>query len=263
MKQILWLVTIVFLSVSCATDKELKITQSAESKSRAELLIVDAVRAVLNVVPQYVATGMSPSSTVTMTSNVLLSDSTYPKVITLNYGLEDQVDGFGNNKRGKVLVTISSVNTLKGSFNIEFDNYYNNGSRLLGLLKADYSEVTSQPLYSILMSDSVRYTNANGTGSWNGTLSLLRTSGDNTIDVLDDVYSYEEDTKGQDVEAKTFTSKNEGSVTLDFSCKWLITSGMFEISPTDESPKLLKSNEQCDGVFEVGREGESPVYFEL
>ncbi len=263
MKQILWLVLVVFIGISCQNDKELVIIQSAKSKASAELLVVDAVRAVLNLVPQYVSTGVSPSSTVVMTSNVLLSDANYPKEITLNYGLENQVDVFGNNKRGKIFVTILSSDVLKGSFNVEFDNYYNNENRVLGLINAEYSEVVDQPHYSLLLSDSVRYQNPNGTASWRGELSLLRVYGDTTVDVLDDVYLYEENTNGQDIEGKTYDSKNEGKVFLDFSCRWLISSGIFAISPTDEPPKLLKSTEQCDGVYEVGRDGEDPAYFQL
>lgn len=246
---------------SCKNDKTSEITDSAESKTNAEYYFVSVFRETLELVPGFVASGISPDTLVRITTSANLEDDTYPKLIKVDFGSLSQTNSFGITRRGVVLVNIEQKDVLKSPFTIEFRDFYFNDTRLLGTIESSYSQVGTRSNYDLFLRDSSKCANANGTMSFNGSITLQQTFGENSITVLDDIYTYSEDTKGQDFLGRSYESKGDGSV--DFSCKYLFASGTGSFTANQEESLNYNYVSSCSGIVELTNSNDETLFFQL
>ncbi|MFT6717291.1 MAG: hypothetical protein ACJA0Q_001943 [Saprospiraceae bacterium] len=254
-----WSVIVVglLLFTSCKNDVSKDIVETSRSKTLAQYLFLDAFRQTIGVVPEFVAEGLKSGAAVTITTSSSFDNSAYPKTVTIDYGSVNQQDEMGINRRGKILVSVLSNKITKGDFKITFDKFYFNDTRMLGTLSSSFVGSISSDDYSLVLEESCKISNANGTMSLSGTMSLKMTEGNQSIDVFDDVYLLTEKTSGLDFSGDTYSANSTTGYTLDFSCRWIVVAGSGEVNPNDIAvQKLNFGSGSCDGIVtaEVGKD---------
>lgn len=254
---------LLVVTTACKNDITPEIAAVSKAKAQAEFYVLDAFRESLDLIPDFVATGVSPDATVVMTSSESLSNDVYPKLVTIDYGTSNQAGVNGISRRGKIQIELSQKEVMKAPFVMSFESFYINDTRLLGAIDADYTANGTKNNYALSLRDSTKCSNANGTMSWNGSLLLSQTAGETTKTVEDDVFTYQETSSGQDYEGLFFSSKTSETTMVDFSCKYLLTSGTFELTPKDKAVQKCSYSLDCDGRVKVEESKDSYLYFQL
>lgn len=265
MRKFIFLLILPLFFVDCKNDKTDDLVLVCKSKSLAEYFFLDAFRESLLLVPAYMVNGDSPDQGPTLSADENITSSVYPKLMTIDYGEINQLGQMGINRRGKIQVQIKGEEALKGSFTVSFDDFYINDTRLLGSFSSNLLDSQGKEGYRIELNESCKLSNANGTMSWSGILSLKTLSGKSTITPLDDTFALEETTEGQDFIGRSYSSKSKVSYKADFSCKWIITAGQGEINPTDRRPLTIDYDSKgCSEVINVlDGDEKNPLSFSL
>lgn len=258
------LLIVVLFFTSCKNDISDEIVDTSKAKTLAHYLFLDAFRTTLAEVPDFVVEGQDAASSVKVSTSSSFDISGYPKTITIDYGTTNQEDKMGISRRGRVKVLILSDKITKGDFKITFDEYYLNDSRMLGEITSKYTGSASGDNYSLTLNDTCKVANSNGTMSYNGDIALTMKSGKSTFDVYDDVYTIVENSKGQDFEGVSYSAKSAVDYLADFSCRWLISSGVSEVNPNDrELQTLTLGSGSCDGIVSAEYEKDKFISFQI
>ena len=240
MKNSLFILAFIALFISCKDNEKEIYTQSAKDATLAEQLTLDAFKEVLLITPGFVVNQSytdNPDITVFATPDI--SNSTYPKTITIDYG-EGATGILGKERKGKLQVTINSGTVITESLNIEFDNYFFGGTQLIGSVNHVYS---NNGYESEISDGGLSLINANGTMKWDGTFSLTLNSNNGTVNVNDDTYDFTCNTTGYDFSQTTFSFNSSSDHLIDFNCTNLITKGTSELAPNGEK------NQTCNDCF--------------
>jgi len=249
---------------SCKNDLSDEVIETSHAKTLAQYLFLDVFRQTLAVVPDYVANGSVNGASITISSSSSFNENTYPKIVTVDYGSVNQLDEMGINRKGKILVTILSDQITKGDFKISFEKFYLNDTRMLGEISSSYVGSASGDDYNLTLVDTSKITNGNGTMSFGADFTVKMTSGKQTFDVYDDLYTVSEKSWGQDFQGRSYTSSSAEAYIVDFSCRWLITSGMSEINPNDIQLQTLDmGNGGCEGVVTAEVKKDKFVSFQI
>ena len=240
----------MLLFSSCKNDRSPETVKAGHAKMLVQYLLLDAFRQVLHVVPAYAGSGDEKGLTVRVDKSFENDD--YPKVVTINYGGINKTDEFGINRRGKLSVTIADKEITKGSFRINFDEFWLNDSRLLGELNVNHSGGFLSERYDIVMEETCKLSNGNGVCSYSGEMQLNMVAGGNTFTVFDDLYHLIEKAKGQDFQRQPYESYSTSDYLADFSCRWILTSGQGLLNPLNEDDQNLDyGSGSCDGVVSI------------
>jgi hypothetical protein len=152
----------------------------------------------------------------------------------------------------------------KGNMVISFENYYLNDTRILGEISSSYVGSSAGDNYNLVLVDTSKISNGNGTMSFGAEFVVKMTSGKQTFDVYDDLYTVAEKSWGQDFSGRSYTSSTTTDYTMDFSCRWLITSGTCEVNANDIQLQTLDMGDGgCDGVVRTEVSKDEFVSFQV
>jgi len=262
-KQIIFIGIISILLFSCQKDDGEIYTQSAKDVALGERLVSDVLKQILHTTPNFI---IDPADTlidgVHLSSKPELNDSTFPKVITLDYG--DGITGsLGKIRKGKILVTINSGTIITEDLAVSFDKYSSDGSEIWGNINYIFNATNTQ--YSgELLNNGISIVNPNGTMKWDGTFTLTKISTSGTVSLEDDIYEFECTTDGIDFEQTSFTYNTSISHIIDFSCAEYITSGTSILKPNEKGSQTINfGNGNCDanGVIQLNNGSEKNFTF--
>ncbi|MDC1188461.1 hypothetical protein N8089_01590 [Flavobacteriales bacterium] len=250
MKKSIFILAFISIFISCKDDEKEIYTQSARDAALAEQLTLDALKEVLLITPDFVI-----NETYTKDSNIIvsatpdISNSTYPKTITIDYG--GGVTGIlGKERQGKLHVTINSGTVITENLKIEFDEYFSAGTQLIGSVNHIYDNGYE----SEILDDGLSLINANGTMKWNGTFSLTPNSNNGTVNISDDSYNFTCNTVGVDFSQTTFTFNSSTEHLINFACTHMITKGTSKLAPNGEKTQTVNfGTGGCDATAAISQ----------
>ena len=263
MNKLIFIILVTIL-VSCKKDSQSEIVQSAKDKSLAQMSFLDVFKNTLDIVPLYTIGSSEIDSNIRISITPSLISSSYPKIISIDYGSVGYVGIDGKTRSGKIYITLSGDGILNDPFDITFEDFSINETILLGTINCEKNITSSNFEYNLVLNSDVKCMNANGTMSWNGVGLLNRVSGDATVSVLDDIYEFSETTQGQDFKGRSYDSRSVLNYTVDFSCRYLVIGGISDFNPNKLDVQVVDYGEKsCDGQASVSVPDLTKFYFIL
>tara|TARA_B110000211_G_C14003015_1_gene519429 strand:- start:468 stop:1265 length:798 start_codon:yes stop_codon:yes gene_type:complete len=232
MKEVFSAVLITLCLFGCKDDSKEIYSQSAKDQSLAEVITMDVFEEVLTITPTYIIDGKYAADTnIIITSYPLLTDPSYPKTITIDYG-NGVVGTDGKTRKGKIKILINSGTVLTEDLEIEFDDYVSEGNTVYGSVNYAYTNLNSTVSYDVTLNGTgLTFISANGTMKWDGDFLITRASGENTPSISDDIFKLSGSTTGVDFSGTSYAVKTETDHTIDFDCNEIITAGTSKITP--------------------------------
>lgn len=247
-KNIIILFLAGFISISCKKDNSEIYTQSAKDTALGEVLIIDVLKQILYTSPNFLIDEQdSIINGIILSSESAVSESNFPKTITIDYG--DGVTGFlGKTRKGKIILKINSGTVITENLDVSFENFSSDGSLIWGNIFYTYNPSISG-YYGELMNNGISIVNPNGTMKLKGTFSLSKSSTSGTTDLTDDIYDFECATNGTDFEQTRFDYSTSKKHTIDFSCKDYIISGESILIPYEKASQTITFGDgNCDAI---------------
>tara|TARA_Y100000589_G_scaffold285588_1_gene285185 strand:- start:1403 stop:2197 length:795 start_codon:yes stop_codon:yes gene_type:complete len=243
---ILFLVSVI--SISCTKDNSEVYTQSAKDTALGEVLIVDVLKQILYTSPNFLIDEQdSIINGIILSSEPAVSDSIFPKTITIDYG--DGVTGvLGKTRKGKIILKINSGTVITENLDVSFENFSSDGSSIWGNILYTYNPSISG-YDGELVNSGISIVNSNGTMKLNGTFSLSKSSTSGTADLTDDIYDFECATNGTDFEQTSFDYNTSKKHIIDFSCKDYIIAGESSLMPYEKASQTITFGDgNCDAI---------------
>ncbi|MBI35885.1 MAG: hypothetical protein CMP67_11045 [Flavobacteriales bacterium] len=242
----LFLASVVF--ISCKKDNSEVYTQSAKDAALGEVLIVDVLKQILYTSPNFLIDEQdSIINGIILSSEPEVSDSAFPKTITIDYG--DGVTGvLGKMRKGKIILKINSGTVITENLEVSFENFSSDGSSMWGNILYAYNPAISG-YDGELLNNGISIVNPNGTMKLNGSFSLSKSSTSGTVDLMDDIYDFECVTSGIDFEQTSFDYNTSKKHVVDFSCKDYIISGESNLMPYEKASQIITFGDgNCDAI---------------
>ncbi len=246
MKKLSFFLIVSLLVIGCKKDNLDTYTRAAKDSALGEQLISEVLREVLVYIPNYVINqNYSGNDGLFITSSPEITESSYPKRISLNYG--DGIDGdLLRKKEGKIIVTINSGTVISENLYITFEDFKSEGTKILGHINYNYNQSNSG-YDGELPSDGMSFINANGTMKLYGIFSFSKNSTQGTVDLKDDFYNFTCNTNGIDFNQTQFTYVSTSNHLIDFSCNNYIKSGRSNLKPNGKNIQTVDFGSQnCD-----------------
>lgn len=246
------------LIIGCRKEEEEIYTQSAKDATFAAHLSFDVLREVQRICPEFIVNQSYSSNSIIVTSTPDISNSDYPKTISINYGTETE-GIFGEKRSGIIMVTINSGNILSDSLHISFDDYNVGGTQINGEIEFNFTN----NIYQISFGENgLSLVNANGTMLFNGSGTLSLSSNNNTVSILDDIYEASFDNvTGVDYNQRSFTYASSNQI-VDFNCSHLITDGTAIVTPNQKNKQTISyGSNSCDNLGSVTNSSSTQANF--
>ena len=201
--------------------------------------------------------------------SVTFSDTTYPYVITIDFGSASCPGFFEAELQGQVTAAVSGPRENVGSsISIILDNVSVDGYEALGTINilSKGSNAAGNLEYGYKVVDGVITLIGTKEGdkvSWNCDYNWeLKETGSQPGFVLDDLYIISGSASGVNREGKRFTAAIEGSLQKEIACRWN-RSGIVKITPDDLKERTVdfggencsETSGCCDNLasVEIGR----------
>jgi hypothetical protein len=235
-----------FFFVCCKKDNNEVYTQAAKDAVLGERLIVDVLQQISYTCPNFIANEEdSVINGINLSVQPALSDSAYPKTITIDYGIG--ITGIlGKMRKGKIIVVINSKKFTTEDLAVSFNDYSSDGSEIWGHINYIYN-ISKNGYNGELLEDGISIINANGTMKLDGIFSFEKTSTSGTSSLIDDSYDFQCTTTGIDFEQTSFSYNSSSSHSIEFSCKDYITSGTSIVTPHEKKAQTVNfGSGNCD-----------------
>ena len=197
----------------------------------------------------------------TVTINPAWNDTTWPKVMEIDFGPTNCQGVYGINRKGKLVVTLTDRYRNPGStLTIQPQNYYVNNIKLEGT-----KTITNQGLningnleYDVdVVNGKLTLQNGN-TMTWQSSRTNEWVEGDSTTlfthglsGICDDVYLITGSASGVNRQGVGFSVNITSPLKKEVCCRWLV-SGNLEISPNGLSTRYLDfGSGACDNEADV------------
>lgn len=250
-KTILFLFSLFFI-LSCKKDSDELYIQTAKDVILGERLIVDVLQQVLYTSPNFLINEEdSVINGIKLSSQPELSDSAYPKTITIDYG-SGIIGVLGKMRKGKIIVKVNSNQALTEDLAISFDEYSSDGSEVWGYINYMHNTV-SKGYDGEILEDGISIINANGTMKLDGTFSFSKKSISGSSSLADNKYDFECNITGVDFKQTSFSYSTGSNHSIDFECIHYITSGTSLLTPHKKNSQTINfGSGKCDsnGVIE-------------
>lgn len=260
--------TIAVIFSSCKKSKLDKATTTSIDNSYAESAFND----VYKVVDETASDEDGNKSTnyytfgncATVNVNPAWPDSTFPKTITIDFGTTNCLGTDGNNRRGKIIYTISGrYRTLNTHIDVSLENYYLNDYKVEGTKSIINNGKNSDghTNYTISILNGKITTPDNKIITWESTRNREWFSGEETTfmtpdtvnggllginGLTDDVYHITGSASGVNSEGRSYTLTITSYLQVQFGCRW-IQKGTIEIQPDELSKRTINyGNGDCD-----------------
>lgn len=247
MRKLISIFFVVLSVVACKDDEKEAYSQSAKDSSLSEAITMDVIEQVLTIVPIYVVEGKyAADSTIGLSASPILSDNTYPKTITIDYGI-GTTGPDGNIRKGKIKIVVNSGTILNEDLHLSFDEYNYNGNTLYGQFDLAYSNSGKVSYTSDFSEGSLTFVSANGTMKWKSSFVLIKEDGGSTSTVSDDVFSFSGTANGIDLSGTSYALVTATDHSIDFGCKYLIKAGSSVLTPNEKDAQTVSfGSGSCD-----------------
>lgn len=233
--------------VACKDDDKETYSQSAKDCSTSEAITMDVIEQVLTIVPVYIVEGKyEADSNIVLSASPALSENTYPKTITIDYGTG--VTGpDGNIRKGKIFLEVNSGTILSEDLSISFDEFNYNGNTLYGEFELMYSNPGKVNYTSDFSAGNLTFVSANGTMKWKSSFVMSRQEGGSTSNIGDDVFSFSGTADGIDLSGTSYSLVTGIEHVIDFNCKHFIKSGSSVLTPNEKGEQTVSyGSGSCD-----------------
>lgn len=247
-----------FLLLGCSPKEEDIYQQAAKDNTFAHQLSIDVLKEVLTIVPDFIVDrGNNRSDDILITATPIITEDTYPKTITINYGT-GVTDERGKTRSGEITVTLNSSNILSENLTIAFDNYKVNNTQIVGV----YNFTKTGSGYSAnTNSENIALINPNGTMLFQSVFILNRTTTRGTANLADDYYTLTFTSNGVDFNQRAFNASSNSTHLIKFDCLELITSGTATIQPTGKGDQSINlGTEGCDNIGLLTTDGNTVTF---
>ena len=246
-------ISFAFAVSSCQPDETTTaatadvVAVTATDEAQAAAVNNEVVAVADDYTPSFTATSAKVKSeeTASTVDSVLITvdrpdATTYPKVVTINFGTTGFTGKRGNVLKGKIIVTISNRMNIPGATRtITFENFSVNGN---SIKEAKVVTCKSDVAWTITANDTI--TREDGTViTWSTDRTRTRTSDNQTPLIFwDDTYSITGTSSGTNAKGKTY------SMTID-DANPLIVDGAF---PYFTKGKVTLTSETKTVLFDYG-----------
>lgn len=251
--KLLILLTLIFLSLvySCKKDEEVTIdnsTVSVKDNGAAENLFADIKKVVEEAANDEgqsargeKAGSYSFGTCATVTINPAWGDTTWPKVMEIDFGTSNCTGVYGINRRGKLVVTLSDRYRNTGStLTVQPQGYYINDIKVDGtktLTNKGLNTNNNLEFEVSVVNGAITYTD-NSVTTWASTRTNEWIEGDSTslfthglAGICDDVYLITGSANGINRNGIAYTVNITSPLRKEVCCRWLV-SGSLDLIPS-------------------------------
>lgn len=236
----------IFTFSGCRKDAVDNDTTAPSDNAQAENTFDEASRSVDDVAMSTVY--LDPSSTGTLSAScpVVTIDhpdsTTWPKVVTIDFGAINCIGSGGNARRGQIIATFSGPYRAAGTvISITFNNYYVNDNHVEGIKTITNAGTNSQgQIYWTIVVQNAIITKTDGSYiTWNSTRVRTWVSGQNTAgNWLDDAYEITGNASGSNSNGGVYTANITSPLYVAWGCRW-IEAGIIDVTPSGKSTRTI------------------------
>ena len=197
----------------------------------------------------------------TVTTVPAWGDTTFPKVMTIDFGSTNCTGSYGVNRRGKLVVTLTDRYRNAGSvLTVQPQNYYVNDIKVEGTktLTNNGYNASNHLEYTVDVSNAVITYTDNTTLTWNSTRTNEWIEGDSTTlfthglaGICDDVYLITGSANGVNRNGLNYSVNITSALRKEVCCRWVV-SGSLNVIPQGFATRIVDfGNGNCDNQATV------------
>ncbi|MBK7407533.1 MAG: hypothetical protein IPL49_14480 [Saprospirales bacterium] len=183
------------------------------------------------------------------------NDGTYPRTITIDYGIEGCEGWNGRIRKGIILITVTDTMINEGAMRtVEFVNFSVDDVQIAGTKTFTNNGLNAdgQLVFTRVVSDaSLTFPNGD-VAEWNATQTLTLIEGAGTPQRFDDVMQIEGGSNGVNRHGKAFTSEITEPLIKPRACPWIV-SGIRTVNVNDHTWTLDYGDGECNKVATLTR----------
>jgi hypothetical protein len=168
--------------------------------------------------------------------------TTWPKVVTIDYGTSNCTNTNGVSRRGQIIATFSGPYRATGTIiSITFNNYYVNDNKVEGLKTITNGGLNSsgQMFWNINVQNAKITRTDSSYVTWNSTRVRTWTAGQSTYGIrLDDVFEVSGSATGGNSNGNSYTSTITSPLYIAFNCRW-IEAGIIKLTPSNRPARTI------------------------
>lgn len=242
----------------CDTFKANRETITTQEHNLALISFFDAFKTVEEGVRTYnqqLTASSNGGLYTTDCGSAALSDTSFPKTVTIDFGADNCTDQYDITRRGMVSATFSDDYDAQGSsVTVMLTNYYVNNyfiSGGLNIMNAG-TDADGNVTYDVTVTNAVITDENDHEVSWSAELTFTWTAGDNSDSYIwDDIYSISGNAVGTNSDGREF-SANITNLVMEYGCRWPKSgSESIEIDELKDRSVDYGNEEDCDNVAEV------------
>lgn len=250
--------TITIVTTSCQKDENKTIdnTSASADDAFAESLfdnitkIADEAYNTGSVGLKSTNDGMYLSDCATVT----LDTTSFPHMLTIDFGEENCLCNDGRYRRGKILLSFTGRYWWPGTvLTYTFDDFYVNDNRVEGtkvITNMGYNDEGNY-YFNVEVISVIHRIESGKTLSWNSSTVREWIEGATTWNRHDDVYLITGSSNGIRPNGNTWTREIVNPLRVEIGCKWIV-SGTMEITPEGLPTRIVDwGNGECDNIITV------------
>ena len=230
---------------------------AADSHSTSDNILKDINKVLNDAAADGGISGKNESTSANTCATVTLSPAdlvTFPKTVTVDFGLVGCTDQYGVHRRGKVTGVFTDYLHNPGSHvHVTFDGYYVNANKVEGIydLANTSPNSSSRSFKDTITNGKITRATDGKTITWNATRYSNQTGGFGTAVLSDDEYTGGGQSAGVGFNGKNFTATSS-NVVWKLACKYLVSGLVTIYSGTDPKPVNVDfGNGTCDNKYNV------------
>lgn len=240
-------------TMTTATQTSTDNSQAENTYDDAGAQVDDAAMRSAYLDPQSTLTPSTSCPTVTINHP---DTTTWPKVVTIDFGTTNCTGSAGNARRGQIIATFSGPYRATGTvITITFNNYYVNDNHVEGIKTVTNAGLNSLgQMYWTVNVANAKITRTDGTFvTWNSTRTRTWVAGQATIgNITDDAYQITGSATGSNENGNSFKATITSPLYLAWGCRW-IEAGTIQITPTGKATRTIDygTASNCDNQATV------------
>jgi hypothetical protein len=221
-------------------------------------IVNDVYYQVMDAASQQTEFYKTQSQCATISVSPAAPDSTFPKIMSIDYGTVSCPDDHAVNHSGKLEVQFSNKpGVYNTSITITFTDYSYNGAMVTGnvTIKNKGLNKEGNPVYYITVKDMLIMSDKKNYISYTCAYNKEWISGDDTPAVGDDAFYITGTSSGINHVGNSYTAKVDSSLRFDNTCKHFL-SGTVLIYPKSLSMRKMDfGSGNCDGIINYNING--------
>lgn len=170
------------------------------------------------------------------------NSTTWPKVVTIDYGTSNCITTNGVSRRGQIIATFSGPYRATGTvISITFNNYFVNDNHVEGLKTITNAGLNTngQMFWNINVQNAKITRTDSSYVTWNSTRVRTWIAGQTTYGVrADDVFEISGNATGSNSNGNSFTATITSPLYVAFNCRW-IESGVISLTPSNRPARTI------------------------